>query len=55
MKLCIKRIHCANCRRLVTGREEQVGDGTTLVLCSRCRKPLYVWNGIAWRPAPQGG
>ena len=48
MKICTKRIYCSNCRRLVKGREQ--GDSEKLqVSCSRCGKPIYVWDGITWR------
>ena len=53
MKLCVKKIYCADCRRLVNGRETQMEDGNTRVSCPRCGKPLYDWNGVTWRPVRQ--
>jgi hypothetical protein len=49
MKLCTKRIYCPDCRRLVRGREETINSNTHRVLCGRCGRPLWFWNGITWR------
>lgn len=49
MKLCVKKIYCSSCRQLVKGQEQEMGKGNIQLLCSRCGKPLYIWNGITWR------
>jgi len=54
MKLCIKKIYCSSCRRLVKGREQQMENRDIQVLCSRCGRLLYVWNGVTWRYIPEG-
>ena len=48
MKLSVKRIYCPSCGKLVRGIEQKVNDNT-LVTCSRCTTPLYLWDGIIWR------
>jgi len=47
-----KKIYCSSCRQLVKGQE--MGKGNIQLLCSRCGKPLYIWNGITWRLVRQG-
>lgn len=55
MKLLIKRIYCPKCQRLVRGREQREGRfDRTHILCSRCGKLLYIWNGITWRFVREG-
>ena len=48
MKLSVKRIFCQNCQKLVRGIEQKANDNI-LMSCSRCAKPLYLWDGIIWR------
>lgn len=48
MKLCIKKIYCASCQKLVKG-SEQILDKQVKVYCSKCGNPIWVWNGIGWR------
>lgn len=48
MKICVKKIYCSNCRRLVRCRE-QATNGAVQVICSRCGKLLRIWNGITWQ------
>ena len=47
MKVCVKRIYCSSCRRLVNCYE-QAANGIIHVLCRRCGKLLRVWNGVRW-------
>ena len=47
MKVCVKKIYCSACQRLVNCYE-QATNGTIHVLCRRCGKLLRVWNGVRW-------
>lgn len=56
MELCVKKVYCPRCQRLVQCRDETANDQVR-VLCPRCGKPLWQWNGLTWRfvkeaPAP---
>jgi len=50
MKLCVKRIYCPGCQRLVRGREETV-NGRIRILCARCGGIIWLRDGIGWRYA----
>jgi hypothetical protein len=49
MKLCVKRIYCPDCRRLARGREETVDGKTHRILCGRCGRPIWLWDGLTWK------
>lgn len=51
MKVCVKRLHCPHCLRLVRC-VEQKGNGVVNVTCPRCKNLLYTWNGVAWHGGP---
>lgn len=53
MKLCIKKIYCDSCQKMVRCREEKVNSNIH-VLCSRCGSVLRVWNGITWKYVQEG-
>ncbi len=53
MRQRTKKIYCGSCQRLVKGREQKANSNTR-VLCSRCGRPLWVWDGIAWRYMKEG-
>ena len=48
MKLAVKRMYCVYCRRLVRG-VERLDEDTVRILCGRCHRPLYMWDGVNWR------
>ncbi len=48
MKLCVKKLYCPNCKKLVRG-EERVNNGTTRIFCRRCGMPLWMLEGVTWR------
>lgn len=48
MKLSVKRLYCQYCQKLVRGIEQKANDNT-MVTCSCCTKPLYLWDGVIWR------
>ena len=48
MRLCIKKIYCNSCKKLVMGREKRV-DSHTHILCSKCSRLLRVPEGGTWR------
>jgi len=48
MRLCIKKIYCDSCQKLVRGREQRV-DSHTHILCSKCSRLLWVREGVTWR------
>ncbi len=51
MKLCVKKIYCPGCQRLVRCHEQPVNDITNIV-CSRCGNPIWIIkDGINWRYA----
>jgi RNase P subunit RPR2 len=53
MKLCVKRIYCPACRRLVKGKEYK-GNGSISVSCFRCGRPVWINNGVSWRYIQRG-
>ncbi len=48
MNLIAKKVRCPDCQRLVSPRQQKVGADIR-VSCSRCERPLWLWNGIYWR------
>jgi RNase P subunit RPR2 len=55
VKLCVKRIYCPGCQRLVKCREQPVNDAVNIV-CSRCGNPIWIIKGgITWRYAARKG
>ncbi len=57
MKTCVKKIRCPYCQQRVSCREQpetKTKSGSVdnkYIVCSRCKKLLYVWNGVSWRDA----
>ena len=49
MKVATRKIHCPNCERTVTTRE-QAAEGNIQVYCRRCKELIWVWDNIKWRP-----
>ena len=47
-KLCVKKIYCGTCRRLVDAREDRT-DKNAKVLCRHCGQLLYQWMGTNWK------
>ncbi len=52
MKLCVKKVYCPSCQKLVSCHEQKV-DSQSQVLCSKCGRPLRLWNGVSWRYLPE--
>jgi RNase P subunit RPR2 len=50
MKLCIKRIYCDNCHKLVRCREQEA-SGASQILCLKCGRPLRFLDGTTWKYA----
>ena len=48
MKMCIKKLYCGNCKKLVSGSEQKV-SGATQVICCTCKQPLWLSNGGGWK------
>ena len=48
MKLCIKKIYCESCQKLVKCREQEA-DGGTQILCSKCGRPLWFLDHAIWK------
>lgn len=48
MKVCVKKIRCPNCERMIKC-EEQPANGNIRVVCPSCKKLLYTWNGVSWK------
>lgn len=48
MRISVKRLHCSDCKKLVRGIEKKA-NGNVHIVCSRCGKLLWIWNGISWR------
>ena len=53
MRLCVKKIYCSNCRRLVTAVEPPPMPPYR-VLCSKCGMTITVSNGVFWRRGVPG-
>ena len=52
MKLCIKRIYCDSCQKLVRGQERKNNDHLELI-CPKCNRVLWAHNGRVWRYATE--
>jgi len=52
MKAVNKKIHCNSCQKLVKGLEQDV-NGNRRVVCPRCERVLWVWNGLTWKYTPE--
>ncbi len=50
MRISVKKIFCSNCQQLING-EEQSNNGELVIVCPKCKKSLYIWNGTYWRVA----
>lgn len=50
MKLCVKRVFCPNCQRLVSCKEE-TSKGVVKVLCTRCEKLVWTHDELKWKYA----
>jgi len=50
MKLCVKKIYCRRCNKLVRGREQWTNNNL-YVHCSRCGDTIWIKEGITWRYA----
>ncbi len=48
MELCIKKIYCPSCRKLVKPIEQWNAD-IIIVLCPLCNEPIRTWDGNRWR------
>ena len=48
MKMCIKKIYCDSCQKLVKCREQEAGGGTQ-VLCFKCGRTLRLLEGATWK------
>ena len=48
MKMCVKKVFCPNCQKLMACREQKV-DGQSQVLCFKCGRQLRLWTGTSWR------
>ena len=46
MKLCIKRVYCPVCQKMVRCHEQKV-EGVTQVVCHEGH-PVRSWNGVRW-------
>ncbi len=50
MKIALKRIYCPACRMLVSGKERKL-NADLQILCCRCDRHLYTWDGTQWKVA----
>jgi len=48
MQIAVKRVYCPSCGRLRQAKEQTVNKETQ-ILCSKCGRPLYSWNGLRWK------
>ncbi len=48
MKLCVKKIYCPACQRLVRCHEQAI-NGKINIVCSRCGNPIWIKDGLTWR------
>lgn len=53
MKLCVKKVYCPTCQRLVKCHEEY-DSGKLRVLCFKCGNPVWLKEGGAWKYARSG-
>ena len=53
VKLCVKKIYCPKCQRLVKC-QEQTTNNTLRILCSRCGSPIWVKDGVTWKYVKAG-
>jgi RNase P subunit RPR2 len=50
MKIAFKRVYCPACQKLVAGKEQKV-NADLQILCGKCNRLLYSWNGLQWKVA----
>jgi hypothetical protein len=48
MKLLVKRLYCANCQKLVRGKEQKTG-ATLSIVCGKCQKPICINGDSGWK------
>ena len=48
MKLCVKKIYCPGCQRLVRCHE-QPANGKINIVCSRCGNVIWIKDAVTWR------
>lgn len=53
MKLCVKRIYCPDCRKLVKCHEKPA-DGRINIVCASCGGVIWIKNPVTWRYAAAG-
>jgi len=49
MELCIKKIYCPTCQRLIKPKEQRNNDDSITILCHLCHGPIRTWDGTRWR------
>lgn len=42
------KVYCPDCLRLVGHQDVQLKSGVTRVVCGRCGRPLYDFDGNVW-------
>lgn len=47
MKLCVRKIYCSTCKKLVRCQEKKV-NGDMFVSCPNCKTVLWSWRGVRW-------
>jgi transposase-like protein len=52
MKLCVKKVYCPTCHKLVSCKEQIVATGTRFV-CAKCGGTIWTKEGTAWKYAPK--
>ncbi len=43
------KVYCPDCMRLVGHQDRTVKNGHLRIVCGRCGKPLYDYDGNVWR------
>jgi DNA-directed RNA polymerase subunit M/transcription elongation factor TFIIS len=51
MKICIKKIYCPTCQRLVKAKED-TANANLRVVCPKCKNTIWTKEGLAWRYIP---
>ena len=50
MKLCVKKVYCLTCQKLVNCKEQTAANATRFV-CSRCGATVWTKEGTQWKHA----
>jgi DNA-directed RNA polymerase subunit M/transcription elongation factor TFIIS len=51
MRICIKKIYCPGCHKLVKAKEDRTNN-TLRVICPVCKNAIWAKESLIWRYIP---